>query len=332
MRPCLRVLALLATICAGGAARAGAPLHAGLPTGAPTYRSWAMTAIDALQRHGDPGSLATAAALGMIGGPNPDALGLVVRASSLAPEDAPIGWIRLRLCAATPTCDVRDAATTMRWLDPDNAAAWLPTLSAAQRDKDAMEVDRVLADMAQGGHFDFYWNRIVVLMFESLKQVAKSLPGGRNDSDSARLMQITRVASAEMIPPLRALMDACRETSPATALADSGRRESCLKIAKTLQQGDTITAELLGISLEKRLIPADSRELRALVERRRVLEWRTAQLAKFDTPLLPWIGNAHARLRLAHMRSLRREQDVALAILRGEGGAVDPPAAVVRVP
>lgn len=324
MSACLRVLALLATISAGAGARAAAPLHTSLPTGTPHSRAWALTAIDALKRHGDPDSLATAAALGMIGGPNPDALGLVDRASELAPVDAPIGWIRLRLCAATPTCDVRDAATTMRWLDPDNAAAWLPTLAAAQRDQDAMEVDRVLADMAQAAHFDFYWNRIVVLMFESLEQVAKSLPGGGYASESARLVDITGVASAEMIPPLGALTDACRETSPAT-LADAGRRESCLKVAKTLQQGDTITAELLGISLEKRLVPADGREFHALAERRRVLEWRIAQLAKFDTPLLPWIGNAHARLRLARMRSLRREQDVVLAILRAEGSAVDPP-------
>ena len=52
----------------------------------------------------------------------------------------------------------------MRWVDADNGAAWLQTLSAAQKDRDATEVDRILADMAHGERFDLYWNRIVVLM------------------------------------------------------------------------------------------------------------------------------------------------------------------------
>jgi len=323
----VRVLAGLAIICLAPALRAATAGNAGPRSEPQHYQASVAAAIEALKGRGDAHSLATAAALAMVGAPNPDALELAVRASDLAPEDPPIGWIRLRLCATVPGCDLRGAATAMRWLDPDNAAAWLPTLSAAQKDKDVMEVDRVLADMAQGGRFDIYWNRIVVLMFESLQQVAKSLPPGRDTSDSARLMEVIGIVSAEMIPPFGALVDACREpsTGQREALGDSGRRESCLKVAKTLQQGDTVLAEMVGISLEKRLVPADGKEFHALSERRRILEWRTAQLAKFDAPLPPWIGNAHARLRVARMRSLRREQDVALAILRGAGSAVDPP-------
>jgi hypothetical protein len=68
----------------------------------------------------------------------------------LAPQSAAIGWLRLQLCAAAPGCDTRDAATVLRWVDADNSAAWLSAMTAAQKDKDTIEVDRILADMAHG--------------------------------------------------------------------------------------------------------------------------------------------------------------------------------------
>ena len=64
----------------------------------------------------------------------------------------------------------------MRWVDPDNAAAWLPTLAAAQRDRDTTEVDRILGDMARTNRFDLYWNRIVVLMFDAFGAARSALP------------------------------------------------------------------------------------------------------------------------------------------------------------
>jgi hypothetical protein len=90
------------------------------------------------------------------------ALELAARASACDPDDAAIGWIRLQLCASTPGCDIRDTATAMRWLDPDNAAVWLPTLAAAERTRIRSRSIASLQDMAQGVRFDFYWNRIVV--------------------------------------------------------------------------------------------------------------------------------------------------------------------------
>ena len=126
------------------------------------YAAWTSQATQVLNARADADSLATAAALSAVG--SLAALDLAARASELAPQDSAIGWLRLQLCGQTPACDMRDIATVMRWVDPDNAAAWLPTLAAAQRDRDTTEADRVLADMARTAHFDFYWNRIVVLM------------------------------------------------------------------------------------------------------------------------------------------------------------------------
>jgi len=299
------------------------------PRSAPSDNgAWRAAAIQALRARADANSLATAAALAFVGDAktraepsrSDAALELAARASALAADDAAIGWIQLRLCASTPGCDIRDTATAMRWLDPDNAAAWLPTLAAAVKDKDTVEIDRVMADMAQGVRFDFYWNRIVVLMFDALQAVSKSLPKNTVDSDSSRLTSSIAIASSEIIPSFAPLTEACRESAAATE-----RREFCQKIAKNLQQGDTIVAQLAGLSIERHFLPADSKESRALGERRRVLEWRMASAEKFDAPVLPWLKNAHARWRVAKMRALRRDDDVLIAILREQGTPIDPP-------
>ncbi len=326
---CVLLIGLLMTVSAAGICAATTRSTGGRADAA-KYQAWIHAAVTALERRDDANSLATAATLSMIGkdsmlqGDLPKAestaLDLSIRASTLAPNDPAIGWVRLRLCASTPGCDSRDAATTMRWLDPENAAAWLPTLAAAQKDKDRVEADRVLQAMAQCRRFDFYWNRIVVFMSDSLKAVSKSLPGGYTRSDSARLAQTSGIAGAEMIPPLAALVEACRESAAGTE-----RRDYCLRIARSAQQGDTIIAQMIGFSMEKRMVPADSKESRALGDRRHVLEWQLTTASKFDTSLLPWRANAEARWRLARMRTSRREEDVVIAILRERGVTPPPP-------
>ena len=74
-----------------------------------------------------------------------------------------------------------------------------------------------------------------------------------------------------------------------------------------------------------RLTPADSKEMRLIAERRRLLEWRASSANISDTPLLPWLGNARARSRLAKMRAMPREEDVCIALLKEHGMPLDPP-------
>jgi hypothetical protein len=116
------------------------------------------------------------------------------------------------------------------------------------------------------------------------------------------------------------LVDACRESA---ILPE--RRDLCLKISKPMQHGDTIAAQMAGFSIERRLLAPDSKEARAIAERRRVLEWRVAAAAKLDSPLLPWTKNARARARIAQMRAAPREEDVCIAILRKHKMALEPP-------
>jgi hypothetical protein len=254
-------------------------------------------------------------------GPKADAvaLGLVSRASELAPDDAAIAWLRLELCANAPDCDFRDAATAMRWIAADNAAAWMPTLMLAQRDRDSTEIDRILAAMALGKRFDVYWNRIDVMLFDALKNLT-TLRGGAFGSDAGRLHLVAGIASVEAIPTYFPLINACREPK-----AGPDRREACLKLSKIMQQGDAVTTQIAGLAIEKRFVTPDGKEARALDERHRTLDYRVKAAAKFNQPLLPWLRNARARRLVARMRLARREEDVCIAILRELGVAIDPP-------
>jgi hypothetical protein len=329
---CLLVLAFAATHSAA-ASGTGMPASAAArpvsPAAADGNLVWRTAAAAALSTHGDAASLATAAALRYAGfgsgraglpKPVPSALELAARASELDPQNASISWLHLQLCSGTPACDIREVAIAMRWVDADNGAAWLQTLTAAQKDGDTVEVDRILADMAQGARFDLYWNRIVVMMVDALDAARDAVPAANVASDSARLNAVSGIASSEIIPPFSALMEACRQPGAAAE-----RHDLCLKLSKTMQRGDTIVTQMIGFSIERRLFAPDSKEARVIAERKHLLEWRVAAAAKFDHPLLPWTKNARARARLVHMRYMRREEDVCIAILRQHRMALEPP-------
>jgi hypothetical protein len=302
------VLTYLGAAPGAGAGAVAAAGHKAVPS--PDHRALRAQAAQALILHADADSLATAAALSFKLPTSPSALELAVSAAEAAPQNPAIGWLHLQLCVDTPPCNVRDAATVLRWVDADNGASWLPILTAAVKDKDSMEVERVIGDMAQAPRFDLYWNELVVLMTDSLRNARTSLPHGFALSDAERFDLISGIVS-EVVPAFSSLLDACRG-----AATGSERRENCLKLSRTMQRGDTVVAQIAGFGIERRLIAPDSREARALAERRRALEWRTSAAAQFDAPVLPWLMNARARLRLAKMRTLPREEDVCIAILR----------------
>ncbi len=275
-------------------------------------------AIQALILRADANSLAAAAALSFKQATSPSALELAVSASELAPQSAVIGWLHLQLCVETPPCDFRDVATVLRWVDADNAASWLPILAAAYRQSDWLEVDRVIVDMAQTRHFDLYWNRLVVLIADALNQAGGVLPHGFAGSDVQRLALADGIAG-EILPSFASLLESCR-----TAASGSERREACLKLSRVMQRGDAMPTQLAGFGIEKHLVAPDSKEGRAMLERRRVLEWRAMMAARADSGVLPWLKNARARKRLAQMRKNPRQEDLFVAILREHKMALEP--------
>jgi hypothetical protein len=291
--------------------------------------AWRTAAAHALGLRSDSDSLAAAAMLSFAGPATRSrvesakaaavAVEFAAKAADGAPDNPAISWLRLHLCATAPDCDFRDAATTMRWVDADNAAAWLPTLAVAQKDRDTMQVDRVLSDMAQGTRFYLYGNRSTVMLYDALKRARAGLPADYVPSDVARLTEGMGVAAAAIMPSFSPLINACREAG------DFERHDACLALSKVMQHADAVMTQLVGFAIEKRLTPADSREQRAIAERRRLLEWRLSSANRSGTPLLPWLRNAGARSRLSKMRAMPREEDVCIALLREHGMPLEPP-------
>ena len=327
IKGCLQALVLMgmysAVTCASGASP-----ECAIAPGAGKYSTWRAAAAQQLSRLGDARALATAAALcfaASASGGRADpaarksAIDLASHASELDPQNASMGWLRLQLCANSTGCDIRDAATTLRWVDADNGAVWLPTLAAAQKDKDSVEIDRLLSDMAEGSRFDYYWNSTVVLLYDSLRRARADLPPHYLPSDLARLSEAMVVAGSEIAPPLTAVLSACRDPSSAE------RHESCLKLSKIMQRADTVAAQLAGLHIERHLAPAEGKEARAIAERRRILEWRVSSANQYETSALPWLKNAMARERIGEMRAAPGEEDVDIAILRKRKMPLEPP-------
>ena len=244
---------------------------------------------------------------------------LTVRASRPAANDRTIGWIRLRVCETTPGCDVAEAATSVRWLDADNAAAWLSTLDHAQRDRDTNETERALSGMARGKQFHFYWNPAITLINDSLRAAALPAWPGESTTNYARLLGIIGWAVTILPANLHALSEACKES-----VDFAPRRDNCLKIAATMQHADTVIAQLTGYTLVHRLAAPESKESRSALERHRILEWRVAQSGKFDTAFLPWSRNRLAQRRFDLMRHFEREEDCINAILSKHHLALEP--------
>jgi hypothetical protein len=329
VRRCLKSFALALAISFWASAVAAA---SATKSNVAAEQAWRAAAVRAIAAKSDANSLTTAAVLsfyyssvqsrmtGTPPAPLPTALQLIAEAALLAPENAAVIWVHLQLCAATPGCDTRDIATVLRWVDPDNSAAWLSALTSAQRDRDSVEIDRLLADMARGTRFDLYYNPIMVLMFDSLSAVRKELPKDMAGSDAARLATLAAIYAAELIPSFSPLANICRESA-----AGSERREDCLKVAKIMQRGDAIIVQLIGFGMEKHLLPADSKEAHSLIERRQLLEWRLSAASKLDYSGLPWTLNARTRMRIAEMRLRPREEDVCIALLRDYKMALEPP-------
>ena len=316
---------LILGFAAANFAAATTPSGANPKSEAYRFQVWRNEAVRVLAARPDANSLATAAALSFTNSyAQPSAataaLQLIARAGDLAPDSGALGWLHLQLCAASAGCDSRDAAMVLRWVDPDNGAAWMSQLSTAHRDQDPVEIDRVLADMARGTRFDLYYNQLMVLMFDALSAVRRELPGGLVASDKAKLSALAGIANAEVVPAFSPLIDACRESAPL-----GERRADCLKLAKIMQRGDTVVVQLVGFSIEKRLVPPDSREAKSLAERKRLLEYRAAAVSRLDSSILPWTQTARARARLAEMRLRPREEDVCIALLRDHKMALEPP-------
>ncbi|OOG60225.1 hypothetical protein B0E48_05605 [Rhodanobacter sp. C03] len=172
--------------------------------------------------------------------------------------------------------------------------------------------------MARSTHFNVYFASLGRRFIAGLNRVPTP-PGDpadqANTPESQRQMQAMSMVAALAMPALQDLVRVCE---PGTAPSD-GRRKTCRDTATSMEHGDTVIANMVGLQLhEWNARDADDRA-EALAQRRR-LQWQMNQLATITgTPALP------PTKEVASMLAHEREVDSIDAMLADAGKPLDPP-------
>ncbi len=257
--------------------------------------------VAALQRRGDPRSLAVAEYLG---GSDGDVSRASARLQALARSatDPMVTALALqRPCS--PGCGNVDRAQWSR-LEPANLQAWLTLLGDA-RTRHTQEA-YVLERIASEARYSRTYEREFKVLLLELPQTES--PGLVQE---AELQLIVGTASAWPLASLRPAMEFCRAKA-----AEPASQHLCLAVAELMWQGDNLVDRSLALALVRQLLPARA-GLRAQWEpRARVAEavrhWAESNVA-------PWLSEVGAEASSCGWQAgIRRELQVRAA--QGEWG------------
>jgi len=314
-----RLLALLAVLlllgaCAGPAGqRIARPTGTGSPLENADADTLAVEALGSWAESRDPNR----------------ALALIDRATRLDADRPELVWIHIRLCAVAMGCDPAPHEARLRKLDPDNGIAWLGPLSRARARQDGRAEAPILDAMSRARQFDLYWTRLMWRLTQSLNAARSA---GRRDGAETFLTDsmndVTGWLSRLDTPAFQPLTAACEP--PSAQLGDAmpggampgGAMQWCLRIAEAMQASDTTLVEGLGLGIAQRLVPPGSTQATSLENRISILSYRSQTAGTLMRSQVEREKFSAQVLQL--MKKLRREQDVANAILRWAGEPLAP--------
>jgi len=129
------------------------------------YADWLRSITEALASRDDANSLAAAALLIHSAREDLDAdsarhrmLQLLQRAIALAPTDASIQVLALRVCTGLTDCDPVPFEQSLHNIDPDNSVGWLGEVTRAALADNVAALRSALANMAKAKRYDSYWS------------------------------------------------------------------------------------------------------------------------------------------------------------------------------
>lgn len=281
--------------------------------------AWRMGTVESLSALQDADALITAAALAQsLPGDAGKSLGLLDRATAIAPQAADIGLLDVLRCSTQPGCDALNRETRVRGTDPHNGDAWMAALHDAITHADQARIDQALSNMAHSTHFNFYFASLGRRFIAGLNRVPTPPGDPANLADTPetrRQAQAMGMVASLAMPALQDLMHACK---PGSA-ANDGRRETCRDIATSMEHGDTMIANMVGLRLHE-WTARDAGDRAAAIAQHRRLQWRMNQLSAITgTPALP------PAKEIATMLAHEREIDSIDAMLTDAGKPLDPP-------
>jgi hypothetical protein len=262
--------------------------------------------IAALARNTDADSLAAAGLLS-VDKHRDQSLPLIARATAAAPERADLAWLEVQVCNEIAPCDPRPAERRLRELDPSNGVGWLGPLARASKANNEETRDAALTALSRSDRVDFYFTTLVARLSRAVVRT------GNVSSEIAEVWVIGYLAR-EAIPAYQYVSTDCK----GERLQNVETTETCRRVARSLQNGDTYLTEMIGAAIAKRVWPENSAEWNDAVEARRVYEYRSKLFSAQQ-------GETFAIEYLTLCAQNRREQDVFLALLIKDGKSPNPP-------
>ena len=265
--------------------------------------------ITALKALTDADSLAAAGLLSLANHSD-QSLPLIARATAAAPERADLVWLQAQVCRELSPCDPEPLELRLRALDPSNGTGWFGALSRASTAKNEPDIDAALESIGQSDRSDIYWTTLIAHLSRAAART------GKISLEDAEISIIGTLA-AEAIPAYQYIAKTCK----GERLQRQEILDDCRRVARSLQRGDNLLTEMVGVSIAKRVWPEDSPEWKAATEAHRVYEYRAKFFAKLDVR-----GEKRAKEYLTLCTQHHREQDLFAAQMIAAGYDPNPPA------
>jgi hypothetical protein len=248
------------------------------------------------------------------------ALQLVKSAADKAPQRRDIAWLYSQLCAQASGCQPESAESRLARADPGNAAAWLGPLSRARLRQDLAAENEILEAMSRGERFDIYWNSLISKMAVAASaDTAAHLGPTTPDLITTNLNDAIGWMSAVALPRFAPLTESCSTTRAAHPTIAA----QCTKIAAALMRGDSYIAESVGLGILERLAPPNSQQASRIAQQIRRARYQRDTAGQIIASQIEHDRFSREMIKL--MSTLKREQEVFLAVIRWGGRSVDPP-------
>lgn len=222
---------------------------------------------------------------------------LIRRAQKQASAGPVVSWVALGDCGDRQNLSDCINTTALQHLEqqaPNNAAIWLLAFDHAVQAHDMPGQKRFLSRAASATSFNTYYANLLQALINTVTtqtmpdDVVQTISGIQGNVQAASYLLAAGNLMYLPTPALAPLFAFCISHSKSIKL-----HGDCLRLARNLVLGDTVTARATGLALTQRLATSPARR-RSAARQQRALVWQTQQFSSL-------VLRARHDVRLARM-------------------------------